>query len=158
MKRKIKNIFGSWNHHCFACSPQNPIGLKMDFYEEGEWIISEWQPHKNYEGYPAVLHGGIQSTLLDEISAWAVYVHAKTCGVTSRMSIKYKKEVSTLQHKIIAKARIREIKRNLCYIEAQLLAEDETLCAEAEVTYFLFPAEDMVAKGYYPADPQQFFD
>ena len=57
--KKIKN---PWLHneeyHCFGCCPDNPLGLKMEFYEEGDEIISYWHPSEHYQGWVGVMHGG----------------------------------------------------------------------------------------------------
>ena len=40
---KIKNPFGGMEdqgYNCFACCPSNPFGLKMEFYEDGDEIVS----------------------------------------------------------------------------------------------------------------------
>ena len=41
--RKIKN---HWVHKegydCFGCSPDNPLGVKMEFYEDGDDIVCFW--------------------------------------------------------------------------------------------------------------------
>ena len=71
--RKIKN---PWLHrvgyNCFGCAPDNPIGLHMEFFEEGEQVICFWRPQEHFEGWVGVLHGGIVSTLVDETAGWVV--------------------------------------------------------------------------------------
>jgi len=38
--RKINNPYNKLEGHlCFACSDKNPLGLKMEFYEDGEYLI-----------------------------------------------------------------------------------------------------------------------
>ena len=45
--RKIKN---PWLHKpgydCICCSPANPIGLHLEFREDGEYVITRWKPSK----------------------------------------------------------------------------------------------------------------
>ena len=64
--RKIKN---HWVHKegydCFGCSPDNPLGVKMEFYEDGDDIVCFWKPQAHYQGWIDTLHGGIQATLID---------------------------------------------------------------------------------------------
>ena len=72
IRRYINNVFAKDDYHCFACSPTNEIGLRLHFFEEGDYVQAEWKPSKEYEGYPGTIHGGIQSTLLDEIGAWTL--------------------------------------------------------------------------------------
>ena len=44
----MKKIINPWRNHegynCFGCSPDNPIGLHMEFYEDGDYIVSTWHP------------------------------------------------------------------------------------------------------------------
>ncbi len=58
------------DYNCFGCSPFNEIGLQLDFWEDGDYLVAKWQPRKSLEGWMGVLHGGIQATLLDEIAGW----------------------------------------------------------------------------------------
>ncbi|MEG2070913.1 MAG: PaaI family thioesterase, partial [Bacteroidales bacterium] len=157
MKREIRNVFAKEDYYCFACSPHNPIGLQLKFYENGDYVEATWNPKQFYEGYPGVIHGGIQATLLDEIAAWVVYIKAKTSGVTSRISMKYRKPVDSKQDKITVKAKLRETKKNICYIEAQLINEMDEVCAEAEVIYFTFPVQKSIEMGCYPENYNSFF-
>lgn len=158
MKRKITNVFAKEDYLCFACSPHNPIGLQLNFYETEEGVESIWEPKKSYEGYPGVIHGGIQSVMLDEIAAWTVYIKAKTSGVTSRLNVKFKKPVSSRQKQLKLKGRINRFQRNFCYIDTWLLDENDTICAEAEAVYFLYPVEKAVEMKWYPEDYNSFFE
>ena len=53
--------------HCFVCGDKNDIGLKLDFYEKDGKARAEFTPEKKFEGYKDILHGGILSSLLDEV-------------------------------------------------------------------------------------------
>lgn len=45
MMRKLYNPFSSLpGFYCFGCSPDNHHGLKMDFFEDGDAIVSTWEP------------------------------------------------------------------------------------------------------------------
>ena len=158
MRRKIINVFAKGDYHCFACSPHNPIGLQLQFFETEEGVEAVWEPKQNYEGYPGVVHGGIQSTLLDEITVWTVYIKAKTAGVTSRLNVKFKKPVLSEQKKITLKGKIKEISRKFCYLDAWLLDENDVICAEAEVIYYIYPHEEAVNEKWYPEDYGSFFE
>jgi len=72
--RKIRNPYaetGKTDNQCFGCSPNNPIGLHLEFWEKGEEVIAKWIPRKSLQGFRDVLHGGIQATLLDELASVA---------------------------------------------------------------------------------------
>ena len=43
LRPKGKKIINPWRNHegynCFGCSPDNPIGLHLEFYEDGDYIV-----------------------------------------------------------------------------------------------------------------------
>jgi uncharacterized protein (TIGR00369 family) len=158
MKRKIKNVFAKADYNCFACSPHNKQGLQLQFYELDDYVQSEWIPLLQFEGYPGVIHGGIQATLLDEIGAWTMYIKARCSGVTSRMNLKYIKPLDSKQGKILLRGKLKEIVRNICYIDAEILNEKAEVCAEACLTYFMFSHEKSVEMGFFPERYEDFFE
>src|SRR5574344_692833 len=84
--KRIKNPWaGKENYFCFGCCPDNPSGVHMKFYADGEEVISVWSPQPQFQGWIDTMHGGIQAVLLDEICAWAVILKMNTTGVTAEM-------------------------------------------------------------------------
>ncbi len=80
-------------HHCFACGTANPIGLNLHFYRVGDSICTDITVGKYHEGWQNVTHGGIISTLLDEVMSWTIMYFKKVFFVTRKMEIKYIKPV-----------------------------------------------------------------
>ena len=77
------------NRWCFACGPQNPIGLQLTFREEGNTYVSTFIPGPEHQGYDGIMHGGLVSTLLDEIMAR--YLYAKgLAAVTAKLEVRYR--------------------------------------------------------------------
>ncbi len=81
-------------HHCFACGTDNPIGLNMQFYHLEDMVCSDIILKKDHEGWENMAHGGIISTLLDEVMSWTVLYFKRTFLVTRKMNMKYIKPVS----------------------------------------------------------------
>ncbi len=53
---------------CFGCSPRNPIGLALNLRQRPDGTVSaETTFTENYASYPGIVHGGIVSTLADEV-------------------------------------------------------------------------------------------
>lgn len=149
--KKILNPYSKLDgYNCFGCSPNNQLGLQMDFYEDGDFIVSNWEPKKHLAGYGNILHGGIQSTILDEIASWVVYVKAKTAGVTATLNVKYKDTVYTDKGKIHVRAKLIDQNKRFATIKAEILNSENKVCSEAEVKYFLFPQEIAKQKYHYP--------
>jgi len=97
-------------YNCFACGTANPIGLNLHFYVSGKYVCSDVALRKDYEGWENMAHGGIVSTLLDEVMSWAVIYFKRIFFVTRSMRIKYLKPVP-LDTQLTVKAHILEEKR-----------------------------------------------
>jgi uncharacterized protein (TIGR00369 family) len=80
-------------HNCFACGTENPIGLNLQFYRLADTVCTELTLERRYEGWEGVVHGGIVSTLLDEVMSWAIMYRKKVFLVTRKMDIKYVRPV-----------------------------------------------------------------
>ena len=141
MKKIVNPWKGMEGYNCFGCAPDNESGVKMEFYEDGDEIVSIWKPRPDFQGWINTLHGGIQAVLLDEICAWAVLRKLQTTGVTSKMETRYRKPIDTKDSHIVLRASIKEVRRNLVTIEAKLYNKDGELCTEAVCAYFTFSQE-----------------
>lgn len=141
-RKKIKNPWiGREGYNCFGCAPHNEYGLKMEFYEEGDKVVSLWQPSPQYQGWIDTLHGGIQAVLLDEICAWVVLRKLQRAGVTSKMETRYMKPVSVRDENLWLEALIVEQRRNLVTVDAYIYNKVGELCTQARCIYFTFSAE-----------------
>ncbi len=77
------------NDCCFACGPRNPIGLKLTFREENDTYLSTFTPGPEHQGYNGIMHGGLVSTLLDEIMARYLYAKGLT-AVTAKLEVRFR--------------------------------------------------------------------
>ena len=141
MKKIINPWKGLKGYYCFGCSPENPMGVKMEFYEDGDEIVSFWKPKPEYQGWLDTLHGGIQAVLLDEICAWVIVRKLQTTGVTSKMETRYRKSISTNDTLLEIRASIQEQKRNIILVKATIYNSAKEICTEAVCTYFTFSKE-----------------
>lgn len=149
---RINNPYKSLEgHYCFGCAERNPIGLKLEFEKDGDMVFCRWEPRKEFQGWVNVLHGGIIATLMDEIAFWALPVLLDASGVTSDLSVKYLKPVllSKGEIKVTAVLKDRPDDRHAVF-STQLFDGGGVLCAEAEVTYFVYPDEVSRRRFYYP--------
>jgi acyl-coenzyme A thioesterase PaaI-like protein len=142
--KKIRNPYlglEDQGYNCFACCPQNPYGLKMEFYEDGDDLVCLWDSGDNYQGWLKTLHGGIQATLMDELGGWLINRKLQTAGMTTNLTMKYRYPVPTGEGvRIEIRGRIKEMKRNFAFIEATLSHEGK-VCSSCEMTYYCFPKE-----------------
>ena len=139
---KIKNPYlplRDKGYNCFACSPWNTKGLKMEFWEDGDDIVSVWTASGDYQSWTDTVHGGIQATLLDEVGGWYVTRKLQTAGVTSNLNIRYRKTVP-VGKPLEIRVRLKEMRRNLAVMEGSISCEG-TVCTTAEIIYFTVSQE-----------------
>ncbi len=151
--RKIKNIHLTDDpevYQCFGCSPHNEFGLHLEFWEDGDELVANWNPRPILQGYPKVLHGGIQSTLLDEIAGWLVYVKCGTVGVTAEMKVRFKQPLKIDEGQVTIRAKLLERNTRMAVIQSRLINSSGKVCAEAELRFFLLSETDAREKYNYP--------
>lgn len=148
---RLKNPYAEYpGYNCFGCSPNNPIGLRMEFFKQGDEIVSTWSPGENYQGFHDILHGGIQATMMDEIASWVVFVVLETAGLTYRLQTTYRRPVKISKGTVTLRASLKEQKRRIASIEVSLHDGEGTLCSESLVEYFVFPPEKAVKEMHFP--------
>lgn len=150
MKKIINPYIRLQGYNCFGCAPDNERGLKMEFYEDGNYVCCNWQPIEPFQGYKGVLHGGIQQTLMDEIGSWVVQLKLKTAGVTSHMKTRFIRPVLINSGPIHLKAHLNSIKMKFAEIEVSLYNENNDLCTSSLVTYFTVSEKEARENFYYP--------
>lgn len=147
---KIKNPWeGLDGYMCFGCAPANPSGLHLEFYEDGEDILAFWEPQTYYQGWLNTLHGGIQSTLMDELAGWVVLRKLQTTGMTSKLEARFIKPVSTEEPRIMIRGRIKEQKRNAIFLETEIYNSQNEMCARADLLYFVVSKERAVEEFHF---------
>lgn len=130
-KRKLKPVPKIENHMCFGCSPMNPYGLKMTFFTDGESINSWVSVPDHLCGWDKLVHGGVISTLLDEVMGWSAISLLKKISLTKSMNIDFIKPVFIgSQLKIIGKF-LKWGEKREAFMEARLYNDQDELCAKA---------------------------
>jgi len=151
--KKIVNPFSPiWReeYNCFGCSPQNEIGLRLQFYDTGEELVAYWEPDHHFMGYPGIVHGGIQATLMDEIAAWVIYVRCETSGVTHDMNVTFHYPLRASKGKATIKARLIEQGEKHALLKAEVYDGEGKLCSEATLNYYIYPKAMAVKRFNYP--------
>jgi len=130
----IESIPKLEGYNCFACGTANPIGLNLSFYRQGEYI---------YEGWENMAHGGIVSTLLDEVMSWTVIYFRRIFFLTRRMKIKYIKPVPLYRLLTVKGKMIEGEKRRLCKARGLIQDEDKNTLVRAEATFAILSDKDL---------------
>ena len=148
---KLKNPYASLpGYSCFACGPGNPTGLHMEFYKDGDEIVSKWDPSEQYQGFHDILHGGIQATMMDEIASWVVFVMFDSAGMTYQLKTRFRKPVHISKGIITVRAKLLRQEKQIAEIEARLFDGTDMLCAEGVANYYVMPREKAVKELKFP--------
>jgi len=73
--------------HCFVCGKENPRGLNIPFYFDGDSVTGRFVPDDRLCGFEGVVHGAVIFALADEAMMhliWAKELRAVTADVNIR--------------------------------------------------------------------------
>jgi uncharacterized protein (TIGR00369 family) len=140
------------DHRCFGCSPANPSGLHMKFYGSDDSVLSWLKVPEHLCGWNTLVHGGIISTILDEImSRAAVYLLGRII-LTKSMTVNFVRPVF-IQREVKAEGKILEkVSDREARISGKLYDETGALCARSTGTFALFTPASASKLGFIDAD------
>ncbi len=103
---------------CFACGPENAIGLRMDFERSGDGVVAHLRLRPEFQGWQGIAHGGIAIALLDEVMAHAAGA-AGHRGVTASLEARFRKPVP-LDQPLVVFGRVTGTRRNVLSLEGRV--------------------------------------
>ena len=90
------------------------------------------------------MHGGILSTLIDDVCGWVVTRKLQTSGYTVQLNVK-----------LTIRAKVTKQVRNLVYINAEIINSKGELCNEGEAIYFLMNQEKAKEMGFIHCEVEE---
>ena len=132
------------DHHCFGCGRLNPHGLKLSFFADPDGSVwADWIPSREREGYAGIAHGGMITTVLDEVMGW-VLSHNRIWAVTGRLNVSFRKPVE-IGKSTRARAWIVADHGRKIDVAADLrLIGDETLLADGTGVFVRVPEQKAI--------------
>jgi acyl-coenzyme A thioesterase PaaI-like protein len=128
---------------CFVCGRQNKIGLKARFFFNDGKAVTEYTAERRFEGYKDIFHGGITSTLLDEVMIKAL-LYNNIYAVTVELNLRFHKMVSIGQ-KLSFVGFLEKEKGRLYFTRGEVKNEDGDIVATA-IGKYLRVKESMKGK------------
>lgn len=121
---------------CFACGPDNPIGLQIEFTVDGDRCTAEFTPNKNHVGYENTVHGGIIFSCLDDVMANVLY-QQKRKAHTAKCEIRYRQALQVGQT-VLLSGWIESERRRLVVLKSEVRRkDDDSLIAEADASFMI---------------------
>jgi uncharacterized protein (TIGR00369 family) len=131
----MDNELAAQNEWCFGCGRLNPFGLKLVFEEQADTYLTHFTGNLHHQGYDGVMHGGIVSTLLDEVMARHIYSKGVT-AVTARLEVRYLKP-TPIDVPLLIEGRITHHKGRIYVTAGTIKLPDGTVTAEGTAKVFV---------------------
>lgn len=127
---------------CFACGKNNPLGLKLEWFNdyENKQIETTFTLSDDYCSYPGTVHGGIIATILDETSGRAILLDNdfNRLMVTLKMEVVYKHNTPT-NTPLKAVGRVIRDGGSRAQVEGEIILPDDTVSAKCTSLLFKIP-------------------
>ena len=140
--------------HCFVCGRKNPYGLYMIFYDNGrDEVYAEHTIPAAYQGYPGIVHGGVQAAVLDEIVGRVSMIEDHHHFMMSvRLVVKYRHPVP-VETPLRVVGRVVRLRGRLGRADGEIILPDGTVATEASLTLADLPVDlrvgaDLEALGW----------
>lgn len=127
---------------CFVCGRNNPRGLYMRFYDDGDkTVFSDYVVDEIYQGYPGVVHGGIVASMLDEVVGRVSMIEDHHhFMMTVKLEVKYRKPVPT-QTPLRVEGRLERMSKRMGRAVGEIRLPDGSVAAEASIVLASIPKE-----------------
>ena len=145
---KIPNV----DMNCFGCGPENHHGLKMTFETNKERLRSIVIVPDHLRGWSNIVHGGVLSTICDEIMAWAAIYLSKRFILTKTITTSFLKPV-TIGSRLETFGFIKEqIDERNAIMTGEIYNDKGLLCAMSTGEFALFTSNDFKKLSIMPND------
>jgi uncharacterized protein (TIGR00369 family) len=122
----------NWDEQaCFGCGPKNQLGLRLQFYSDKTRVYSFPRVSTAMTGWGHTIHGGIVSTLLDEIMGWTVIHFHRKLGVTRSMTVDFLKPVFAGEELTLIGSVIENTGARSAQIGGEIYNASRVLCARS---------------------------
>lgn len=127
---------------CFFCGSENRGGLGIEYsYDPSEdRVVGSVEPGPELCGFPGVLHGGLQSALLDDVIYWAVSHRFATTSVTVSLSTRFRSP-ARLGQAYTLRSWVADADGRKVTALGELVDGEGVTVAEADGVYLLHPRE-----------------
>ena len=106
----------------FVSGVENPKGMKMVPIIKDRKIYAKYIFEKSFEGGPGLVHGGILSTVLDDMMGYATFTQNLFC-VTANLNVNFRAP-SPVDKEFELYAWVKEVDGNKVYAESVIQSEN----------------------------------
>ncbi|HVV70471.1 MAG TPA: PaaI family thioesterase [Verrucomicrobiae bacterium] len=132
--------------------------MNLRFETDGQLVRTAFHPHPEHVGFREVVHGGIISTLLDEIMVWACAVRTRRFAFCAELNVRFLEPLRPGQAGIATAELVADRRGRLFEAKAELRSSAGVLLASATGKYLPIKgssAEEMATD--FVGDPSWIF-
>ncbi|GAB4309197.1 MAG: PaaI family thioesterase [Phototrophicales bacterium] len=141
-EKPIQDYYNDDAAICYGCGRNNPKGLHIKTYWDGEFGICRFSPREEHTAFPGAIYGGLLASLIDchSIGTAIAAMYDRegrtpdtapeiTC-VTGNLNVTYLKPTPTNQE-LVVKARILQLTERKAIVQCSIYASElETVRGE----------------------------
>ena len=130
------------SRYCLLCGLENPIGLKLAFYEdEDNRVVVRYVPKEEHQGYPGILHGGIACALLDE-TIGRTLVRDDIWAMTVELNVRFRKPIP-LGEPLTVVGEMARLRSRMMEGKGKVILADGSIAATATAKYIRLPDDQV---------------
>lgn len=126
---------------CFVCGESNPIGLHLIMETDGRIVRAHFQPRPEHVGFKHTVHGGLITTLLDELMVWACAVQTQQFAYCAELNVRFLRPVTPGQNTTVTSELVSNRRNKLFEARAELRDEANLVLAEGSGKYMPMKGE-----------------
>lgn len=144
---RLKHIPPREQSNCFGCGTENNIGLAMRFYTDDVKLYSKIIVPDHLGGWDNITHGGVISTMLDEIMSWTAIYLLKRFILTKTMTVNFYKPVRLGDELVIEGEVVERINDRESLMKGKVTNKDGIVCADSTGVFALFTRDAVLKLG-----------
>jgi uncharacterized protein (TIGR00369 family) len=130
---------------CFVCGVANPAGLALQFHDDGTRVTARFRFRADHVGFAETVHGGLISTVLDEVMVWVCGVRTGQFAYCAELTVRFMQPVRPGEDVLVTAELVRNRRGRLFEARAEL--SDSAGRAHATATGKYLPIPATVVEG-----------
>jgi uncharacterized protein (TIGR00369 family) len=123
-----------------VCGIDNPTGLRLTLRSDGRTVEVPVQFRGEQCGFTGVVHGGLLTTVLDEVMAWVIGVNTRSFAFAAELNVRFLRSVAPGVPMKVRAELTADRRGRLFLTRGEVLGQDGVIHAEATGKFLPIPA------------------
>ncbi len=133
--------------NCFGCGSENKFGLAMKFYTDDIKMYCRINVPDHLGGWDNIVHGGVISTMLDEIMSWSAIQLLKRFILTKSINVNFFRPIKLGDDLVVVGEIGERISEREAIMKGHILDSEGNICADSTGVFALFTLEAVKKLG-----------